>query len=166
MDPPIRTALEALNVMVESEETVAEFYLLCSERFTDHHTFWAALGREELAHARVINRLIELVRIRSGEFTPGKLTPIDTIKSFIKRTQDNIETVKRTDLPENKALLMAYHIENTFIELQYADVVKTQNDEYKALLDQVISDTLKHKERVVERIKKLREEAKLPKKSS
>jgi hypothetical protein len=152
--------------MRESEQTVAEFYLLCSERYTHHHTFWAALAREELAHARVIERLIELVSVQSSEFGPGKSTPVDAIQSFIKRTQSNIETVKQAEFPEDKALLMAYHVENTFIELQYADIVNTENEEYRALLDQVISDTLKHKEKVVARIRKLRDVSKLRKKSS
>jgi hypothetical protein len=166
MEPPIRTCLDTLNVMVESEKTVAEFYLLCSERFYEHHAFWTALAREELAHARVITRLIELVSIQPIEFTPGKSTPVDAIKSFIKRTESNIETIRQSELPLDKALLLAYQIENTFIELQYADVVKTENEEYKALLNQIISDTLKHKERVVARIGKLKEGAKPPKKSS
>jgi hypothetical protein len=166
MEQPIKTSLEALNVMVESEKTVAEFYLLCSEMFTEHHTFWAALAREELAHAQVIRRLIELVSIQPREFTAGKSTPVDAIKSFITRTQSNIETVRQTELPEDKALLMAYHIESTFIELQYADVVNTENEAYRALLGQVIADTLKHKERVVARIRKLRERSKPHKKPS
>jgi hypothetical protein len=166
MEQRISTSLEALNVMVESETTVAEFYLLCSERFTEHHTFWAAIAREELAHAQVIRRLIELVNIQPNEFTPGKSTPVDAIKAFIKRTQSNIETVKQSELPEDKALLMAYHVENTFIELQYGDVVNTENEDYRALLGQVIADTLKHKERVVARMRKLREGSKLRKKPS
>ena len=91
---------------------------------------------------------------------------MEAIKSFIKRTQSNIQTVRKSDLPEDKALLMAYHIENTFIELQYADVVNTQNQDYTALLSQVIADTLKHKEKVVARIRKLREGSILLKKPS
>jgi hypothetical protein len=166
IEQPIATSLEALNAMVESENTVAEFYLLCSERFTVHHRFWAALAREELAHAQVIRRLIELVSIQPSEFAIGKSAPVDAIQSFIRRTQSSIETLKQADLPEDKALLMAYQIENTFIELQYGNVVTTENADYKALLGQVISDTLRHKERVVTRMGKMRKGAKLPKKSS
>jgi hypothetical protein len=166
MDQPIRTSLELLDVMAESEETVAEFYLLCSERFTEHHTFWAALARQELGHARVIRRLIELVNMQPREFTPGKSLPLDAITSFIKRTQSNVETLKHGQLPEDKALLMAYQIENTFIEMRYAEMVKTENEDYKALLNQVISDTLKHKEEVVARIKSNKEESEPAKKSS
>lgn len=166
MEQPLRTSLDALSVMMESERTVAEFYLLCSERYSENSPFWAALAREELAHAEVIERLIGLVSIQPSEFTAGKSTPIEAIKSFIKRTQSNIETVKKGELPEDKALLMAYHIENTFIELQYADVVNTENEDYTALLNQVIADTLKHKEKVVARIRKLREVSKRPQKPS
>ena len=166
MQQPIKTSLDALNVMVESERTVAEFYLLCSEKYSENSAFWTALAREELAHAEVIERLIALVSIQPSQFSAGKSTPVEAIKSFIKRTQSNIQTVRKSDLPEDKALLMAYHIENTFIELQYADVVNTQNQDYTALLSQVIADTLKHKEKVVARIRKLREGSILLKKPS
>jgi hypothetical protein len=165
MEQLIKNSLQALQVMAESEQTVAEFYLLCSESYSDNQSFWAGLAREEQVHARVISRLIELVSIQPQEFSAGKLTPLDAIKSFIKRTQSNIEILKKGGLPEDKALLMAYQIENTFIELQYAEVVNTENEDYKALLGQVISDTLMHKEKVVARIGKLREGSSLPKKS-
>lgn len=166
MEQPTRNSLDALNLMLESEETVAEFYQLCSEKFAVHRSFWAALAKEELAHARVINALIELVRVQPAEFIAGKSTPLDAIKSFIKRTRSNIETVRRSELPEDKVLLMAYQIENTVIEQQYAEAVNTENEGYKLLLGQIISDTLKHRDKVVARIQKLREETRLPRKSS
>jgi hypothetical protein len=59
-----------------------------------------------------------------------------------------------------------HSIENTFIELQYADVVRTENEDYKALLNQVVSDTLKHKTKVLTKIEELREKAKPDKKPS
>jgi hypothetical protein len=158
MEKRISKPLKALDVMIEAEKTVAEFYRVCSERFAQHATFWGSLAREELAHAQVITRLIELVNIHPGQFMPGATVPLETITSFISRIKSNIKTLEQIDLPEEKALLIAYQIENTFIELKYAEVVNTENKQYKALLDQVITDTLKHKERVVERIGKLREE--------
>ena len=166
MEQSIKASIETLNLMVESEKMVAEFYLLCSEMFTERHAFWASLAREEMAHARVVGKLIELVSIQPNEFTAGKSTPINAIKSFIKKTQSNIETLKQSGIPEDKALLMAYHIENTIIEQKYADVVSTENEDYRALLDQVITDTLRHKEKVVATIKKLREGSKPPKSPS
>jgi len=165
-DQPIKTSLEALALMLESEKTVAEFYLRCSERFAVHRNFWAALAKEEMAHARVINALMELVRVQPTEFIAGKSTPLNAIKSFIKRTQSNIETVTRSDVQEDKALLMAYQIENTFIELQYGEVVNTENEVYKPMLGQIISDTLRHKDKITARIKKMREAAIPSKKSS
>jgi rubrerythrin len=156
MDQNISSPLKALNVMVEAETTVAEFYRVCSEKFTEHSTFWDSLAREEMAHAEVIRKLIELVNIQPNEFTAGKSTPLDAIKSFIARTKSNIETLQRGALPEEKALLIAYHIENTVIEAQYADVVNTENQEYTALLAQIIAETLKHKETVVGKMRDLK----------
>jgi hypothetical protein len=85
---------------------------------------------------------------------------LEAIKAFIGRTQSNTENMRRGELPEEKALLIAYHIENTVIEAQYADVVSTENEEYKALLDQVIADTLRHKESVLGKIRDLKKDGK------
>ncbi len=166
MEKIISDALKALNVMVEAENTVAEFYLLCSERFAENSNFWGSLAREELAHAEVIRRLIELVNIQPDQFSAGKSAPLDAIKSFIARTKSSIETLQRGELPEEKVLLIAYHIENTVIETQYADVVNTENQEYRALLTQVITETLKHKESVVGKMRDLSKATKLLKKPS
>ena len=166
MEQSKSSPLKALNVMVEAETTVAEFYRLCSEKFSEHFTFWDSLALGELAHAEVIRKLIELVKIHREEFTAGTPAPLDTINLFISRTKSNIDKLRHSDLPEEKALIMAYHIENTFIELKYAQVVTTENEQYKALLDQVIAETLKHKEKVVAKTKDHKEAAKLRRKPS
>jgi hypothetical protein len=166
MELPISTSLKALDVMVEAETTVAEFYSLCSERFTGHTQFWSSLAKEEFGHAEVIRKLIQLVRIQPAQFTAGKSTPLEAVKAFVARTRSNIESMRRGDLPEDKALLIAYHIENTVIEAQYADVVSTENEEYKALLDQVVADTLRHKESVLGKMRALKEAQKAPEKPS
>jgi hypothetical protein len=103
MEQPIKNCLKALQVMAESEQTVAEFYTLCSEFYSENYSFWAGLAREEQVHARVINRLIELVNIQPHEFSAGKLTPLDAVKSFIKRTQSNIETLKKGGVPRGQS---------------------------------------------------------------
>jgi ferritin len=160
MEKPISNPLKALDVMIEAEKTVAKFYRVCSERFPQNSDFWGSLAREELAHAQVITRLVELVNIQPEQFTSGASVPLETISSFISRMEASIKTLEESELPEEKALLIAYQIENTFIELKYVEVVNTENKQYKALLDQVIADTLKHKEKVVGRIGKLKEESK------
>lgn len=166
MEQPIRTCLEVLNLMMESEQTVGEFYRLCSEEFVDNQAFWASLAKQELAHSEVIRKLIQLVRIHPSEFTAGKSTPVPALNAFIARTKSGTESLRRGKLPEEKALLTAYQIEKTIIELRYADVVNTKNENYNALLSQVISDTLQHQEIVVDRNKVLSEQTRLRKKPS
>jgi hypothetical protein len=166
MELPISNSLKALDVMVEAETAVAEFYSLCSEQFTEHTQFWSSLAKEEFAHAEVIRKLIHLVRIQPAQFTAGKSTPLEAVKAFVARTRSNIESMRRGDLPEDKALFIAYHIENIVIEAQYADVVSTENDEYKALLDQVLADTLRHKESVLGETRALKRAQEEPDKRS
>jgi hypothetical protein len=157
MELPVSNSLKALDIMVEAETAVAEFYSLCSHRFTEHAEFWSSLAKEEFAHAEVIRKLIHLVCIQPAQFTSGKSTPLEAIKAFVARTKSNTESMRRGELPEDKALLIAYHIENTVIEAQYADVVSTENEEYKALLNQVVADTMRHKESVLGKMKALKE---------
>lgn len=166
MEELLSYSLKALDVMVEAETAVAEFYSLCAEKFTAHAQFWSSLAKEEFAHAEVIRKLIHLIRIQPDQFAAGKSTPLEAVKAFIARTHSNAESIRRDELPEEKALLIAYHIENTVIESQYADVVTTENLEYGALLKQIVSDTKRHKETVLDEMRALKKTRKKPSKPS
>ena len=65
----MKRCLEAMDLMVQAEMAVADFYLRCLECFPENASFWSLLAKEELAHADIIAKLAELVRIHPGEFT-------------------------------------------------------------------------------------------------
>jgi hypothetical protein len=162
----LKNCLEAMDLMVQAELAVADFYLGCLERFPENVSFWSVLAKEELAHADVIAKLAELVRIQPDEFTVGNSIPLTAINSFTSRIQSHVDKVRHGELTEKDAFLIAYHIESTVIELSYVEVINTNNQEYLSLMNDVVADTMKHKKRVVKKLGQTKNRSKIAKKPS
>ncbi|MGO9569940.1 MAG: hypothetical protein ACLP5H_20605 [Desulfomonilaceae bacterium] len=162
----LKDCLEAMGLMVQVEMAVADFYLGCLERFPENARFWSLLAREELAHADIIAKLAELVRIQPDEFTIGNSIPLTAINSFVARIRSNVDQVRHGEREERDAFLVAYHIESTIIELGYAQVIKTDNHNYLSIMSGVVADTMKHKKRVVKKLSQAKIRGKTAKKPS
>jgi len=158
--------LEAMDLMVQAEMAVADFYLGCLECFPENAPFWSLLAKEELAHADIITKLAELVRIQPDEFTIGNSIPLTAINSFMARIRSDVDKVRQGELTEKDAFLIAYHIENTVIELSYVEVINTNNQTYLSLMNDVLADTMKHKKRVVKGLSQTKSRRKTAKKQS
>jgi tRNA U55 pseudouridine synthase TruB len=148
----LKDCLEAMGLMVQVEMAVADFYLGCLERFPEDASFWSRLAKEELAHADIIAKLAELVRVQPNEFTIGNSVPLNAINSFTRRIRSNVDEIRHGELAAKDALLIAYHIENTVIEMSYVQVINTNNQTYLSLMNNVMADTMKHKKRVVKKL--------------
>jgi len=162
----MKRCLEAMDLMVQAEMAVADFYLGCLECFPENASFWSLLAKEELAHADIIAKLAELVRIHSGEFTIGNPIPLAAINSFIARIRSDVDKVRHGELTEKDAFLIAYHIEGTVIELSYVEIINTNNQTYLSLINDVLADTMKHKKRVVKKLSQTKSRRKTAKKPS
>ncbi|MGO9567213.1 MAG: hypothetical protein ACLP5H_06720 [Desulfomonilaceae bacterium] len=162
----MKYCLEAMVLMVQAEMAVADFYLGCLECFPENASFWSLLAKEELAHADIIAKLAELVRIQPDEFTIGNSIPLTAINSFIARIRSDADKVRHGELTEKDAFLIAYHIEGTVIELSYVEVINTSNQTYLSLMNDVLADTMKHKKRVVKKLSQAKTRGKTTKKQS
>ncbi len=162
----LKYCLEAMDLMVQAEMAVADFYLGCLECFPENAPFWSLLAKEELAHADIMAKLAELVRIQPDEFTIGNSIPLTAINSFIARIQSDVDKVRHGELREKDAFLIAYHIENTVIELSYVEVINTNYQTYLSLMNDVLADTMKHKKRVVKKLSQAKSRGKTAKKPS
>lgn len=162
----MKRCLEAMDLMVQAEMAVADFYLRCLECFPENASFWSLLAKEELAHADIIAKLAELVRIHLGEFTIGNPIPLTATNSFIARIRSDVDKVRHGELTEKDAFLIAYYIEGTVIELSYVEVINTNNQTYLSLMNDVFADTMKHKKRVVKKLSQTKSRRKTAKKPS
>ncbi|MGO9572202.1 MAG: hypothetical protein ACLP5H_32190 [Desulfomonilaceae bacterium] len=65
--------VETMQMMVQVEKTVADFYKACAESFPHSHGFWVHLAEEEYRHAEAIDRLAKAAAAKPEDFEPGKV---------------------------------------------------------------------------------------------
>jgi hypothetical protein len=137
---------EALRTMGELELTVAEFYQTCGERWTDHKSFWMDMEFAELKHADNIDRMGRILSERPAKFEMGRFITPTAIRAFIAGIKSNIERLKREEIDEKKVLFLGVDLEQSFLESNYAEIVKTKDSEFQSLMREINADTVFHRE--------------------
>ncbi len=149
------TSLEALKHMGELELTVAELYQTCGQLWPEHEEFWTDMQQAEVKHAHNIDRMSKIVSERPENFEAGRSFLPITIKTFIAGVKSNIQDLKKKQSNEIKALFLARSIEEAHLEGKYTEIVKTEDKEFQALMREIFSDTVFHREYLTKRIKEL-----------
>lgn len=156
-DQDLQSVIVVLQVMRQAEAAVAEFYAICSESFPLSKEFWGRLAREEAGHATVIDNLLRIIFEHPEEFEVGDSSPLEALQAFVSRVNENLAKVRTGQIKEGDALLMAYLIENTFVEGKYTEAVKTKNISYAKTLEKMASAEVAHKDIVVRKMKEQKE---------
>ncbi len=143
--------MERLNLMIECELAVAEFYGKCSQAFEKDKSFWDNLAKEEAQHAKIITRLSEAVKKAPQQFQIGKSFPHAALKTFISGIRTNLEKLASGGITEHQAFIIARDIEYALIEQQYVQVIKTDNAEFQKEINGIMGAEHEHKRRVEEK---------------
>ena len=148
-------ALEALDVMIEAERAVAEYYRACSKVFPNNRKFWQELSKQETSHADIISAMSRLVIQQGHTYSIGDPAPVAALKGFITKIRSDLNKVKSGELSEMHALNIAYHIESTFVEHKFSKVIRTDSTEFTKVLKNIVLLEEKHKELVRNKLKEL-----------
>lgn len=148
----LQDLVETLRIMAEVERTVGDFYRDCAGLFEHDSDFWLQLAEDEGLHADVLTKLSHMVSRKPGEYRPGRLPSVATLRTFISRIQSDQERLSSGTLTADNALLMAYLMEMTVIECNYAEAVRTTNPKCLKALENLSSATIKHKGKVKEKM--------------
>jgi hypothetical protein len=154
-----RNLVETMQMMVQVEKTVGDFYKACSQSFPHSQGFWVHLAEEEYRHAEAIDRLAKAVAEWPGDFEPGKVSPIEALQACITRVTSSLAALKSGGLTEANALLQAHLIESTFAEHKYTETIKTANPKYLNELEKLTADEAGHKTSILRRMKAKRANA-------
>jgi len=150
----LERVLPVMKVMEQVERTIANFYEVCAETFPLNREFWERLVEEETGHAEAVKELMRAAMENPDMCAIGDSSPLEALESFTARVNTNFEQLRMGHLSEEKALLVAYLMENTFIEGKYAEIIKLK-DTYRAkMFAKLSSDSIEHRNRV---LKKMRE---------
>ncbi len=141
-----------LKRMVELELTIAELYRTCSQTWASSRTFWSDLEQAEVRHAGNINRMIKIISERPGSFELGRQIKPAAVQTSIAGIQWHLQRLRRKEMTESNMLFIGSDIEQTILEKNYSDIVKTNDAEFQLLLNEIVSDTEAHREVLNKRI--------------
>ena len=69
----------------------------------------------------------------------------------LKKDATTTKQIKKWEITKEQILSIANDPENGFLEDKYSEIVKTSDTEYKTLMEKVVEDMGKHKEKIFRR---------------
>ncbi len=153
--PALDQTLETLELMARAEETIERLYETCAVLWKENGDFWQDLAGEEKCHAEIIRTMAAMLAGNPGHFQAGRPFSAGVLKTFISGIEHQIESVKRTAVPEVNAMRIALDIEQALIEARYAEVVKTDDRHFQDLANEIVRETAIHRRLVEKKITQL-----------
>lgn len=141
----LKGILDVLGHMEQNEQTIAEFYHICSEAFARYREFWAGIEVQERKHALYIQKMRAIIEKKPEHFEKGRPFNIMAAQTIIKGTQNNTVRLRSGQLQMINALAIARDNEQAIMESRYNEVVKTEDVEYLTLVREIVEDTAGHK---------------------
>lgn len=141
----LKGILDVLSSMEEMEGTVADFYRVCGELWTERREFWSSIEEDERKHVRHVGAMKEIISRKPQRFEKGRPFNIMAVQTVIRGIQNNIAKAKAGELKMSGALFIARDNEQSFLESRYSEVVKTEDIEYLTLVNTIVRETLNHK---------------------
>jgi rubrerythrin len=148
--------MPVMNVMAQVESTIGNFYTACAECFPLNREFWEQLAAEEAGHVHTVRELMRDVSEHPESFEVGDSSPLEALEAFTVRINASFEQLRMGRLTEEKALLAAYLIENTFVEGKYAKIIKLNDASSSKTFEKLSSDSSEHRDRVVKQMRELK----------
>jgi hypothetical protein len=144
--------IEVLKKMAMFEVAIAELYSLCAEIWKEESKFWLDIWKDEIKHTQYINRIIEIVSKAPDRFDKGRPFNIFAIETIVSDIRNKIEKIKKGEIAKNNLLFIARDFEKGYLEERYSEIVLTDDIEYRTLIQRVVDDTEKHKDKIVQKI--------------
>ncbi|HOJ70649.1 MAG TPA: hypothetical protein PLR38_02295 [Syntrophorhabdaceae bacterium] len=152
--------LEVLKKMAMFEMTIGELYSLCANTWKEDAEFWLSIWRDEIKHAQFINQIIQTISKSPERFEKGRPFNVFSIETTLSDIRSKIEKIKKGEISKDNLLYIASDIEKGYLEDRYGEIVSTNDIEYKTLMQKVVDDTGRHKEKILNKIKELTQQKK------
>ena len=148
----IKNITDVLDAMIQYELLLSDFYKRCSIAWTEDLAFWNNLATAEIRHANNIKQIKDIIVSKSDNFAMGRpfnLTALGTAAAWLK---DIVKRLALGEFPQDKILIIARDIEQSLLESNYAEVVKTSDVGYNTRMKEILSQTRDHKKIIQEKI--------------
>ena len=147
--------ISILKSLADFELATAELYGTCSRIWEDDKEFWTDMQQAEVKHSRNISRMTDIVSSKPGDCTPGHVFTPAAVQTSISGIKANIQKLTKREIARKNMFFIARDIEQSMLERNYAEIVKTNDPEFKSLIDEILSDTVAHREQLNRKIREL-----------
>jgi hypothetical protein len=144
-----------LKNLADFELAAAELYRTCSQVWDLDKEFWVAMQQAEMKHSKNIHRMADIVCSKPGDFTPGRVFTPAAVQTSIAGIKGNIQRLAKREIARRNMFFIARDLEQSMLEKNYAEIVKTNDAEYQLLVSEVLSDTVSHREQLNKRIREM-----------
>ena len=149
----LQATMTLLDSMQDCELAISELYRVFSINCkSENREFWRLLNSQELIHAELVTKMMDLVAKTPDKYFPGRELKPMAIKLIISSVKTTIEDVKNRKLLDNNMFFIARDLENSLIENKYNEVLKSEIAEYKALVDRIAQETIVHRKMLLAKI--------------
>jgi hypothetical protein len=152
----IEKIARVLDVMSQYELTLSDFYAQCADIWTEDRSFWQNLAHAEIQHAENIKKMHEIIKTKQERFEAGRPFNVMTLNTAMAGLKDLTTRVTSGAYSCEKMLIMARDIEQSILELHYAEIVKTADLEYQTLMKGILSQTSEHNKTIRNKIEEMK----------
>ncbi len=141
----IKNVIHVLGLMEECENAMAELYRTASKIWRDERDTWQDLSGQETRHALYVREILGLISNNPGQYRPGRPVTPETANAFLARIRTVIEDLNKGRLSKSSFISLVLDFEERMIELNFTQIVITDNESYKNLAREIISETAAHR---------------------
>ena len=141
------TDTDALQMLIDHENTISELYTAYADRFADHRPYWLNLAHEETEHADEIRKLLPLADKGNRVLNTAGFKPA-AVNTSIAYLRDQIRQARNGFAGFKDALSIALDLEKAMIERKFFDILDTPSAEAQAVLTTLTEGTQKHIETI------------------
>ncbi|MCX6647401.1 MAG: hypothetical protein NTY09_13740 [bacterium] len=153
--------IDAIEAMARHEEMIAHLYNAFAENIEGHSGFWNDISLEELGHASLVRAFRQKVEEGVVTINEGRFR-VPAIEHSINYIKAQVEKAKHGMTMNFHALVAAADIENALLEKNFLEVFETDDEELRALLENLQTSTRDHKDRIEKLLKKTKHDMELP----
>ena len=146
---------DALQMLIDHENTISELYTAYADRFADHRQYWLNLAHEETEHADELRKLLAMADkgnrvLNTAGFKPAAVnTSVSYLRDQIRQARGGFVTLR-------DALSTALDLEKAMIERKFFEILDTPAPEAQSVLITLTDGTQKHIETIEAEWQKLR----------
>ena len=138
---------EEIYHLQNCELALGEYFQQLADLFPEGKLFWEDAVADEINHARLVGKLIGMISSNPLIYGFGRYR-VAMLATYLEGIYENIEKIKRKELPPKEALRIAFDYENAILETKPFDIVSSSDISYREFREKFISEILEHSERI------------------